>query len=329
MLFRLFICCKITHKFSFCQILGWKTKVEASFLAPSQHNGDDNEGDAEIEGEVEFGSLVKEEHSGEDGIDGLEVVGEVDGERRDVAQGLELQEEGRDGEDGGKDDEQHPVARRGDNRHIGEGGGVERYGEGEDDGPAEKFVEEHRAARTARGGLHSFAGDAEECVKQRRDNAQTNAETMPGIEAEDEGDACHGEEPKSDLAPRWTVTIYERLDDGGEESHKGEAHGTDGDVGGLDAAVVEHPVDGEQHAASHNHQQLASWQRVECLAPSHHKGKEYGSQDDPQAHKRQFAHRDEAAEESCSAGDEDGKMQAEIGRRGFRKFQRVSLRREK
>lgn len=57
-----------------------------------QHHAKQNEGNAEVEGEIDFATLAKDEEGKDDGIAGLQIVGQVDGEGREPFQGLNLEQ---------------------------------------------------------------------------------------------------------------------------------------------------------------------------------------------------------------------------------------------
>ena len=67
-----------------------------TLTAPGFHrlekDAEKDEGDAKIEGEVDFVALAEDEEGEDDGIAGFEVVSQIDGEGREALQSLNLQE---------------------------------------------------------------------------------------------------------------------------------------------------------------------------------------------------------------------------------------------
>ena len=62
-----------------------------------QEDAEQNEGDADIEREINLTTLAEDEEGEDDGVAGLEVVGQIDSEGRQTLQGLNLQEVHTDG----------------------------------------------------------------------------------------------------------------------------------------------------------------------------------------------------------------------------------------
>ena len=56
-------------------------------------DGDDDERDPQPEGEVHFPEFAEQDGCEGDAVDGLEVVGQIDGEGREGAEGVELEEQ--------------------------------------------------------------------------------------------------------------------------------------------------------------------------------------------------------------------------------------------
>ena len=73
----------------------------ATMVAPGLHrlkeHAEQDEGDAEVEGEINFTPLAEDEEGEDDGVARFEVVGEIDGEGGEPLQGLNLQEIHADG----------------------------------------------------------------------------------------------------------------------------------------------------------------------------------------------------------------------------------------
>ena len=57
-----------------------------------QEDAEEDEGDAEVEGEVDLAALAEDEEGEDDGIAGFKVIRQIDGEGREAFQGLDLQE---------------------------------------------------------------------------------------------------------------------------------------------------------------------------------------------------------------------------------------------
>ena len=93
-----------------------------------------------------------------------------------------------------------------------------------------------------------LVGDGEEGVQGRGDDSQGNAQTVSGVELEDEIDAAYREDAEQELAHGEAVPVDDGLEKRGEEPDQGEADHPDGDVRRLDAGVEEDPVQAQQHA---------------------------------------------------------------------------------
>ena len=68
----------------------------SSGTAPGFHrleeDAEQDEGDAEVEGEIDFTTLAKDEESEDDGVAGFEIIRQIDGEGRETFQGLNLKQ---------------------------------------------------------------------------------------------------------------------------------------------------------------------------------------------------------------------------------------------
>ena len=62
-----------------------------------EEDAKEDEGDADVEGEIDLTALAEDEEGEDDGVAGFEVVGEIDGEGGEPLQGLNLQEIHADG----------------------------------------------------------------------------------------------------------------------------------------------------------------------------------------------------------------------------------------
>ena len=93
-----------------------------------------------------------------------------------------------------------------------------------------------------------LVGDGEEGVQGRGDDSQGNAQTVSGVELENEIDATYREDAEQKLAHGEAVPVDDGLEKRGEEPDQGEADHPDGDIRRLDAGVEENPVQAEQHA---------------------------------------------------------------------------------
>ena len=235
-----------------------------------------DEGNAAPERSTELSGLAKEQHGQRDGVERLQVVAQVDGESGDGAQGLQLEQEGGDGENGGEDDEGYQVVAWRHHDGLWLTGRVDQRGHGEQHAAARELIEQHRAAGAACGGLHALAEHGEEGIEQRREAAHGDTQSVAGVETKDEQDATDGDKAEQQLAPRRTVTVDDGLDDGGEEADQREAHGANRDVGHLDAAIVAHPVGRQQESAAHHQRHLPPGQPVQTVLQGHDKGKENG-----------------------------------------------------
>ena len=97
----------------------------------------------------------------------------------------------------------------------------------------------------------------------------------------------------------------ERLDNGGEEAHKGVAHHTNGNIGILNTGVEQHPVDAQQTTAS---SQLKSALERDARKTDEHDQDECGEQHSPP---RQLGgiERHQPTEQSSETCQQDRDMQ--------------------
>ena len=65
-------------------------------MAPGLHrleeDAEQDEGNAEVEGEVDFTTLAKDEEGEDDGVAGFKIIRQIDGEGREALQGLNLKQ---------------------------------------------------------------------------------------------------------------------------------------------------------------------------------------------------------------------------------------------
>ena len=68
----------------------------SSVTAPGFHrleeDAEQDEGDAEVEGEIDFTTLAKDEEGENDGVAGFEIIRQIDGKGREALQGLNLKQ---------------------------------------------------------------------------------------------------------------------------------------------------------------------------------------------------------------------------------------------
>ena len=57
-----------------------------------QQDAQEDEGDAEVEGEIDLAAFAKDEEGKDNGVAGLEVIGKVDGEGRQALERLNLEQ---------------------------------------------------------------------------------------------------------------------------------------------------------------------------------------------------------------------------------------------
>lgn len=159
-----------------------------------QHYGDYDEENAAPEGASHFPTLVEDDHGEDDAVDRLHIVRQVHREGRDGAHGLQLKEEGYQGEYRGEDGHIHQVV-------AGDGNGsrrievkVEGHEECKHDNANEELAQQEVAALYASLVLHLFAKYRREGVHYRATEAEEDAQTIAWVEAEDEQYAHNGED---------------------------------------------------------------------------------------------------------------------------------------
>ena len=76
-----------------------------------------DERNAQIEGEVDFAPLAEDDEGKYNGVAGLQIVGQVDGEGREMLQGLLLQQVHANGAEQGMAEHEPQVAAFGDHHH--------------------------------------------------------------------------------------------------------------------------------------------------------------------------------------------------------------------
>ena len=151
-----------------------------------EDDGEDDQREAEPERPADFARFVEQERRQGDAVHGLQVVGEVDGEGRQLAQRLELEEEGDDGKDGTEEDEPEPVAGCRNDRLGRQDSGLNREAEGQEEGAAGQFPEQHRRAVFAGAVRHVDVAQGKDGVEGRGQQAQRDAEPVADVEAEDQ-----------------------------------------------------------------------------------------------------------------------------------------------
>ena len=250
-------------KLYFCNIpvfiITWRFSRCLVFAHPHglQQHAEQDEDDADIEREVDFAALAEDEEGQDDGVAGLQVVGEVDGEGREPLQGLDLQQIHAYGAEQRMTEHEPEVGAFGqhdDGLLTGEdeqiGGNDGRY----HDEAARHLIHQHGAASHAYAGF--LVADGIEGTDSRRDDADDDAVAIAGIERKDAEHAHHGDKREEYLDPRDAALVDERLEDGSEKADEREADNADRHVGGLDAAVEQHPVNAEQRTAAAELQEL-------------------------------------------------------------------------
>ena len=186
-----------------------------------QQHAEDDEGDAQIEREVDLAALAEDEEGQDDGVAGLQVVGQVDGEGRQALQGLNLHQVHAHGAEQGVAEHEPHVGTLGHNHH-GLLTGEEPQVDGDDGGDSQQAARhlrhEHIAAAHAHRG--PFVEDDVEGTHQRRHDANHDAVAIAGIEREDAEHASDRDERQQQLGPGELALQNERFADGGEEAYE-------------------------------------------------------------------------------------------------------------
>ena len=91
---------------------------------------------------------------------------------------------------------------------------------------------------------------AEQRIEGRRSQAHRDAEPVTGVKAEHHHYTHKGYGTEEQLFPTRSVAVYHRLEQGSEETCGCETYHPHRDVRFLDAAVEEHPVDGQHETAA-------------------------------------------------------------------------------
>ena len=184
--------------------------------------------------------FLENQHRENDAIDGLQIVGKVDRESVNLLQDNDLQQTESDGANHHHKGHIGVVHTRRKELPDRQEGIVNREDDAEDDNAADHLPEEHILGLIVLADV--LVGDGEEGVQGRGDDSQGNAQTVSGVELENEIDAAYREDAEQELAHGEAVPVDDGLEKRGEEPDQGEADHPDGDVRRLDAGVEEDPV---------------------------------------------------------------------------------------
>lgn len=217
------------------------------YLRPRlQHHRDDDQRDAEDKREVQLVVFLENQHRKDDAIDGFQIVGEVDRESVNLLQDNDLQQTESDSANHHHKGHIGVVHTRREELPDGQESVVNRQDDAENDNAADHLPKKHILGFVVLADV--LVGDGEQGVQGRGDNSEGNAQTVSGVELEDEIDAAYREDAEQELAHGEAVPVDDGLKKRGEKPDQGEADHPDGDVRRLDAGIEENPVQAQQHA---------------------------------------------------------------------------------
>lgn len=127
---------------------------------------------------------------------------------------------------------------------------VERQHTGQAQETAQHLIHQHGTGGVVHG--HLLIDNGKQRSQGRRDDAQADTRPIAGIEMEYQHNAEHSHQTEQYLPQGDAVTVDEGFKDGRKEAHHRQADHADGHVGGLDAAVEENPVAGQQQSHGGN-----------------------------------------------------------------------------
>ena len=247
------------------------------------------------------------QHREDDAIDGLQIVGEVDRESVNLLQDNDLQQT------------QPDSANHHHKGHIGivhacrkelpdrQDGVVNRQDDAEDNDAADHLPEEHILGLIVLADV--LVGDGEQGVQGRGDNSQGNAQTVSGVELEDEIDAAYREDAEQELAHGEAVPVDDGLEKRGEESDQGEADHSDGDVRCLDAGVEEDPVQAQQHAHAAHPGHILETETLHLFSEDKKQRHQGGRPRHPMPYEHHGIQLDEPSQHPGEPRDEHGEVQ--------------------
>ena len=301
--------------FSVCPLLASRCLALAEdYRVSLQEHREDNEADAHPEGEAHFLQLAKEDGRYGNAVERLQIVCHVHRKRTELAQGLELEEEGDDGKHRSQEEEREQVVAYGYYRFGRIDGSEHRDAEGEEEHSACQLVHEHGGAIFLGLVGHVDIENGEERVEGRTEQAQGNAQTETHIDAENEQDARYGDEAQEDVFPLHPPAVHHGVEQGGEEARGSYARHTDGHVRGLYAGKERHPMQGEQDAASAYLHDGFPPGTVKLAHASQHHGQHDDACNHSVPHQRQSAQGYQSPEYAGPSGQEYGNVQYHQGK---------------
>ena len=127
---------------------------------------------------------------------------------------------------------------------------VEGHQQGQNQRASNQLIQQHGAAPLPRLLRDILVEYAEQRIEGRRSQAHRDAEPVTGVKAEHHHYTHKGYGTEEQLFPTRSVAVYHRLEQGSEETCGCETYHPHRDIRLLDAAVEEHPVDGQHETAA-------------------------------------------------------------------------------
>lgn len=121
--------------------------------------------------------------------------------------------------------------------------------------------------------------------------------------------AEHSHQAEQYLPQGDTMTVDEGLKDGRKEAHHRQADHADGHVGGLDAAVEENPVAGQQQPHGGNLCHIGPADFPQLFQKRKQQKEHHGGKHHPVPHQQPFVQRNQFSKHPRSSGQQDGKVQ--------------------
>ena len=251
--------------------------------------------------------FLENQHRKDDAIDGFQIVGEVDRESVNLLQDNDLQQTESDSANHHHKGHIGVVHTRWKELPDRQEGVVNRQDDAEDDNATDHFPKEHILGFIVLADV--LVGDGEQGVQGRGDNSQGNAQTVSGVELEDEIDAAYREDAEQELAHGEAVLVDDGFEKRGKEPDQGEADHPDGDVRRLDAGVEEDPVQAQQHAHAAHPRHILETEMPHLFSEDQEQCHQGGRPCHPMPHEHNGVQLDEPSQHPGEPRDEHGEVQ--------------------
>ncbi len=272
-----------------------------------EHHRQHNQSQSQVETEIQILGFLENNHGPDDAVYRLEVIAQIDRKGGNDLEHLNLEDIESDGTDRRQTEQVNQVFRPGQNGGHRETVEVKRQHTRQAQETAQHLVHQHGAGGVVHG--HFLVDNGKQRSQGRRDDAHADTGPVAGVEMENQHDAEHGHQAEQNLPQGDAVTVDEGLEDGRKEAHHRQADHADGHVGGLDAAVEENPVAGQQQSHGGNLCHIAERNLPQLLQARKQQKEHHGGKHHPVPYEQSFVQRNQSSEHARPSGNENGKMQ--------------------